>query len=234
MQCGAQLLAGDINGAEATFKEAEARDANNAEAKNFLRRIAEMRRGDGWLDREKTREQMLEEASRAWQRPQVFQERVVTTDTGPRVTPLMDKLNRITIANVNFSQQPLSTVVSTLSAVSEEYDTSGDDPKGVNIVLIDPKQENLWLQLHRVSRRPTLVAWKFLPTDPDEILRWNELLELRKRIFETGCATPIPDSLPIRWLVSTHLDTDSKVRECGPVIWSERRVGLIEVARSGR
>ena len=85
---------------------------------------------------------MLEEASRAWQRPQVFQERVVTADSGPRVAPLMDKLNRITIAEVNFSQQPLSSVVSTLSAVSEEYDTTGSETKGVNIVLIDPNRQN--------------------------------------------------------------------------------------------
>ncbi len=138
----AQLFAGDINGAEATFKEVEARDANNDEAKNFLRRIAEMRRGSGWLDREKTREQMLEEASRAWQRPQVFQERVVE-NTGPKeATPLMDKLNHITIPNVNFSGVALSSVVSTLSSISEEYDATGSEPKGVNIVLIDPNRQN--------------------------------------------------------------------------------------------
>jgi general secretion pathway protein D len=137
-----QFLAGDVSGAEATFKDVEARDANTAEAKNFLRRIAEMRRDQGWLDRGKTREQMLEEVSRQWQRPGIVQERRVTeTDTkGP--VPLLDKLNRITIPEVNFTGVELSRVISTLSNVSEEFDTSGISPRGVNIVLIDPQRLN--------------------------------------------------------------------------------------------
>jgi hypothetical protein len=98
-----------------------------------------------------------------------------------------------------------------------------------DIVLIDPENEDNWLKLHRVIKRPTLVAYKFLPTDPNEILRWHELLELRKRIYETGCSTPMPD-MPIRWLVSTHLDTDSRPMGCGPVVWREGRVGLIQIS----
>jgi len=97
-----------------------------------------------------------------------------------------------------------------------------------DLVLIDPTDEGQWLKLHRVINRPTLVAWKFLPTDPNEILRWYSLLELRKRIYETGCATPMQD-IPIRWLVSSHLDTNPKPIECGRVVWREGRVGLIEV-----
>jgi len=73
------------------------------------------------------------------------------------------------------------------------------------------------------------VAWKFLPTNPDEILRWNGLLELRKRIYQTGCTAPMPD-LPIRWLVSTHLDTDSRPLGCGPVAWRQGDVALIQIA----
>jgi hypothetical protein len=102
-----------------------------------------------------------------------------------------------------------------------------------DIVLIDPATEDAWLKLHRASNRPTLVAWKFLPTDPDEILRWYALNELRKRIYETGCATPMPD-LPIRWLVSTRLDTDTIPMACGRVAWREGPVGLIQVERRNR
>jgi hypothetical protein len=98
-----------------------------------------------------------------------------------------------------------------------------------DLVLIDPVNEDVWLKLHRVIKRPTLVAWKFLPTNPDEILRWNGLLELRKRIYQTGCTAPMPD-LPILWLVSTHLDTDSRPLGCGPVAWRQGDVALIQIA----
>ncbi len=137
-----QYLAGDINGAEITFKDVETRDPTNAEAKNFLRRIAEARRDAGWLDREKTREQMLVEVTRSWQRPGVFQERQAEVETQQGPVPLLDKLNRITIPSVNFTGVELSRVVSTLSSISEEFDDTGVTPKGVNIVLIDPNRTN--------------------------------------------------------------------------------------------
>ena len=137
-----QFLAGDINGAEATFKDVETRDPTNNEAKNFLRRIAESRRDAGWLDREKTREQMLEEVSRSWQRPGVYRERQTEAEAPKGPVPLVEKLNRITIPSVNFTGVELSRVISTLSSISEEFDDTGITPKGVNIVLIDPQRQN--------------------------------------------------------------------------------------------
>lgn len=137
-----QFLAGDIEGAEATFKDVETRDPTNLDSKNFLRRIAELRREGGWVDREKTREQMLEEVSRGWQRPGVYQERQASGEAPTGPVPLVEKLNRITIPSVNFTGVELSRVVSTLSSISEEFDDTGITPKGVNIVLIDPQRQN--------------------------------------------------------------------------------------------
>ncbi len=57
----AQYLNGDYDGAAATFKEVEARDANNAEAKLFQTRIAEILGGIHAQNQYKTREQMLTE-----------------------------------------------------------------------------------------------------------------------------------------------------------------------------
>ena len=137
-----QFLAGDYAGAETSFKDVETRDPNNTEAKTYLFRIAEMRRSGGWIDREKTREQMLEEVSRSWQRPGVFQERQAPDETPTGPVPLLDKLNRITIPTVNFTGVELSRVIGTLSTISEEFDDTGLPPRGVNIVLIDPNRVN--------------------------------------------------------------------------------------------
>lgn len=137
-----QFFAGDIEGAEATFKQIEALDPNNAMAKDFLIRIARERQEMGHLNKLKTREQLLQEVSNAWQRPSIYEERpgIETVDTV--ILPLTEKLNRIIIPSVNFTEVELSKVVNTLSAISEQFDGTGLGVKGVNLVLIDPERAN--------------------------------------------------------------------------------------------
>ena len=130
----AQFIAGDYDGARETYAQVEARDPNNAEAKYFQAQIARRVREAGDLDRYKTREQMMEEVARGWQRPQVFDRdftaRAVVEDRG-----LREKLQEIILPRVSFAGVPLSRVMDTLSALSEDYDPEG---AGVNMVLIDP------------------------------------------------------------------------------------------------
>jgi general secretion pathway protein D len=68
----AQYLNGDYDGASATFKEVEARDANNSEAKLFQTKIAELLGDIHKQNIYKTREQMLTEVDQSWERPKVF------------------------------------------------------------------------------------------------------------------------------------------------------------------
>ncbi|MDQ8180041.1 hypothetical protein [Pelagicoccus sp. SDUM812005] len=137
-----QFFAGDIEGAEATFKQIEALDPNNAQAKNFLIRIARERQEMGHLNKLKTREQLLQEVSNAWQRPSIYEERPGIEVVDTVTLPLTEKLNRIIIPNVNFTEVELSKVVNTLSAISEQFDSTGLGIKGVNLVLIDPQRAN--------------------------------------------------------------------------------------------
>lgn len=137
-----QYVAGDLRGAEATFKEIETVDPQNAEAKNFLRRIAEQRRRTGWLDQSKTREQLLAEVSQSWQRPGVYDEQERPGPQEDEQAPLIRKLESIVIPNVSYSGVGLSSVINGLSQISEQYDAPGPGPRGVNIVLLDPNQTN--------------------------------------------------------------------------------------------
>jgi len=136
-----QFVAGDIDGAEATFKRIEALDPNNAMAKSFQIRISQERQSMAYLNKMKTREQLLEEVSNAWQRPGIYEERPDINPTVLGQTPLLQKLNRI-VMNVNFTEQPLNRVVNTLSAISEEFDNTDTGPRGVNLVLLDPNRTN--------------------------------------------------------------------------------------------
>ena len=127
----AQYLNGDYDGASATFKEVEARDTNNTDAKLFQTKIAEILGGIHDQNLYKTREQMLTEVDQQWERPKVFDitaTNVAEVDDGGRIK---DKLNAIVIPQVNFSGMELTRVVETLSELSVEYDP---ERIGVNII----------------------------------------------------------------------------------------------------
>lgn len=136
-----QYLAGEPSAAAQTFARVLELDPTNPDADAFLRRIA---RGgvDQNADRTRTTAQMLNEVARAWQRPGVHAEPPAGAKSPDGPSPLLEKLNQIVLPSVNFSGLELSRVVNTLSAVSEEFDRSGTDPKGVNIVLVDPGSAN--------------------------------------------------------------------------------------------
>ena len=136
-----QYLAGDIDGAQETFRLLESVDAGSPEAKSFLTRIANERARVSELNRVKTRAQLMQEVGDAWNRPGIYLDRVETKREVAVATPLLQKLNNIVIPNVNFTGVEMSRVISTLSAISEEYDKS-EGAKGVNIVLEDQATKN--------------------------------------------------------------------------------------------
>ncbi|MGZ0656664.1 type II secretory pathway, component PulD [Coraliomargarita sp. W4R72] len=135
----AQYLNGDYDGASSTFKEVEARDANNSEAKLFQTKIAELLGNIHKQNFYKTREQMLTEVDQSWERPKVFDVQSGAQDVV--VNPgLQEKLNGIVIPQVNFSGMELTRVIETLSELSVEYDP---ERVGVNIVpLFNPNDAN--------------------------------------------------------------------------------------------
>ena len=138
----AQYVAGDIDGAQSTFRTVEAQAPDNTVAKGFLLRIAQEKAETGALNREKTRTQLLEEVAKGWQRPGIYQERARDDAATAATAPLVKKLNEIVLPNVSFTRAEIGQVVAALSAASEEFDQTGVSPKGANIVLIDPSNKN--------------------------------------------------------------------------------------------
>ena len=138
----AQYVAGDLDGAQETFRAIEAQEPDNTVAKGFLLRIAQEKTETGALNREKTRAQLLEEVAKSWQRPGIYQERPREVEAGAAVAPLQKKLSEIVLPAVNWTRAPISEVVTSLSAISEEFDLVASGSKGVNIVLLDPTNKN--------------------------------------------------------------------------------------------
>lgn len=136
-----QYVAGDIDGAQETFRLVETLSPDNAEAKYFLKRISDEKAKLGTLNREKTRSLMIEEVAKGWQRPGRFSER---DGTKPPVTEagtqkMLDKISTIKIPNISFNGTELGRVISTLGVLALENDTSlPEQDRGVNFVLGTP------------------------------------------------------------------------------------------------
>lgn len=195
-----QFFAGDLDGAESTFKQIEALDPNSAMAKNFLLRIARERESMSYLNKMKTREQLLQEVSSAWQRPSIYQERPFAQADESGGQPLLEKLNRIVIPNVNFTEVELNKVVNTLSAVSEEFDIDGAGRRGVNLVLLDPGRLNptVNITLRNLSLKRILdfivdsVGFQYdVESDAVVIRPGGELSNLTAEVFPVSRSTVI-------------------------------------------
>lgn len=72
---------------------------------------------------------MLEEVAKSWQRPGIYQERAREADPAATVAPLARKLGEIVLPAVSWTRAPIGDVVAALSAISEEYDRTGEGSK---------------------------------------------------------------------------------------------------------
>jgi general secretion pathway protein D len=147
----AQFLNGDYAGAAASFKEIEARDPNDAEAKLFQLRIAEIVSDVQKQNLYKTRAQMLSEVDQSWERPKVFEIDADIKNVEEVDNSIQRKMNSIVIPQVNFSGMELTRVIESLSELSAEYDP---ERIGVNIVPLfgaDQKNPQVNISLRNLS-----------------------------------------------------------------------------------
>jgi len=137
MKGRAQFVNGDVEGARQTFAQVETIDPSNVEAKAFLYEIAERLTESGYLDRQKTRSEMLNQVSRSWQQPRIYQEDREGDDDEETGSPVLVKLEEIVIPRVTFTGASLARAVQSLSEMSEEFDRGATSPedRGVNMVV---------------------------------------------------------------------------------------------------
>jgi hypothetical protein len=129
-------------------------------------------------------------------------------------------------ANDALRPDQLPYVQSLIAAI--EANSQPDD-----IVLLEPYQEMSakYAILHREIPRPTLVSWKFVPSNRVEILRWYALIQARDQLFVGGCGGGIALEPKPALLVTFTADSAERVGDCGPVVWNNGAVQLTKVAR---
>ncbi len=139
-----QYLYGDYQGALQTFREVDVLDQDNVESRAYQIRIVDLLEKQGVLNRELTRNQMLDEVNRAWQRPKVYVAKEATDeDPSARGGVVRQRLQSIVIPHVQFNRAPLDRVVATLAEFSRDYDNSKDGKRGVNMMVVGDTGGNL-------------------------------------------------------------------------------------------
>jgi len=144
MRAKVQFINGDLTGATETYRVIETRNSDNFEAKEMLRRISSMRQKESYLGYIKTRQEMLEEIEREWERPKVFDRQIEKTqevEEGP--SNIESKLKLIEIPQVQFFKSSLSDAMTELQRQARLFDLTEPDPakKGVNIIPLIGDQE---------------------------------------------------------------------------------------------
>lgn len=141
MRAKVQFINGDLTGATETYRALETRFSDNLEAKNMLKRISMMRQEESYLGYLKTRQEMLEEIEREWERPKVFDRQIEDVQEARNETSaLEDKLSLIKIPEVSFFDSPLDEAMQELMLKSKQFDLTEQDPskKGVQIIVKKP------------------------------------------------------------------------------------------------
>jgi hypothetical protein len=98
------------------------------------------------------------------------------------------------------------------------------------IVLIEPVR-TVWgvaVALPRLLERPTLVSWKFVPSNPHDIQRWSGLLRYTEELFARGCREPL--EFDVAFLVVLSEARLQAVQSCGEVTYQTNRFTLIRIA----
>ena len=144
MRAKVQFINGDLTGATETYRAIETRFSDNLEAKNMLKRISMMRQQESYLGYLKTRQEMLEEIEREWERPKVFDRQIEDVqEVKNESSALEDKLSLIKIPEVSFFESPLDEAMQELMLKSKQFDLTEQDPtkKGVQIIVKQPPDD---------------------------------------------------------------------------------------------
>ena len=111
----------------------------------------------------------------------------------------------------------------------------GNTPPDATVLLEPTPQTDWtvpWLAFERLTGRPTLVSYKFVPTHKADIARWYRLLRWRKAVFAGDCAR-VPE-YAVDYLVTLNLATLTRVAACGDIAWTNASYGVVRVAKAIR
>jgi len=99
-----------------------------------------------------------------------------------------------------------------------------------DVVVMQPGRDHTypWMALERLTGRPTLVVFKFVPTHKADIARWYSLLRWREAVFAGDCARL--SEHPADFLLTFETATRQRLADCGSSIWTDGEYGLLRIS----
>jgi hypothetical protein len=93
----------------------------------------------------------------------------------------------------------------------------------------DTKWKVRWLALERLINRPTLISFKFAPSQKADIARWYRLIRWREAVFGGDCRRLAEQ--PADYLVAVNSATLKRIADCGDIAWTNGNYGVVQVAK---
>jgi hypothetical protein len=99
------------------------------------------------------------------------------------------------------------------------------------VVVVQPTEvtnwETAWIAFERRTDRSTLVSSKFVPTLPQDLARWYQLIRWREAVFAGACGRL--KEQPVDYLVVVQSSTLEKVAGCGNLVWHRDGYAIVAV-----
>ncbi|HLJ62720.1 MAG TPA: DUF6798 domain-containing protein [Stellaceae bacterium] len=92
------------------------------------------------------------------------------------------------------------------------------------VILIDPALESSFIDFERITHRPSLVMWKFDPTNDHDLGEWYRRQQFRESLFTQGCAGDL--AYPVDFLLTT---TSAKP---GPAVYASAHLRLLRLPQN--
>lgn len=97
-----------------------------------------------------------------------------------------------------------------------------------DIVLLDPanKWDTKAIQLVRDVPRPTLVEWKFVPTQKIDIIRWRNLMNMKEELFADGCKS---SNREYRYLITFSEIRFKAFSNCAEILYQDENLIFFKI-----
>ncbi|MEL7540395.1 MAG: hypothetical protein AAGJ51_05785, partial [Pseudomonadota bacterium] len=104
-----------------------------------------------------------------------------------------------------------------------------------SVIVIQPVADDqfmgegngVWAGMERLLNRPTLVNFKFVPTDKADLKNWYQLTLWRRTLFAGDCS--VIHDYPVDYLITRDTRTRQQLSACVAPVWRGGELSILQV-----
>lgn len=128
---------------------------------------------------------------------------------------------------------PLASMLT--PAESDLVEWVGTQTPTGSVIVIQPlsgdrflgEGSGVWSGMERLLNRPTLVNYKFVPTDKPNMLKWYQLLQWRDAVFAGDCSSI--DAYSVDYLIIREAANEPSLAACTDLVWRSGELAVLQV-----